>query len=203
MIGELEVENQINSMRNAMGGKDYNMAIRIGLLLYNKYNNKISNNNKLIISYNLALSYKKNNMPNEALSFLNIASKCVDENSQGYFQILWLMNNCEIELKIDEKKEILKRFNDCLIFYKFIKDRQMTAQILYSIAKYKNYRHSMFRCFKMVVKESDSIIPIFVDYDIRAEVRGVLDDFEKIDVNLYKLAKAYLKTKIVSIDSIR
>lgn len=192
----------INKVRVLMGSKKYIEAIRWGLFLYNRNFKEIDRYSKYIISFNLALCYKKNDMLEESLSFLEVSIKYRNEEEQGYYQILWLMNNCEIELGIDKKKQIIHRFNLCLKYYKLIKDRQMIANMLYNISKYKNRLNSMFRGFKSIIKEDDLVIEVFVSYNKREEVISILNDFKNMDVEFYKKANNYLEIQMETINSI-
>ena len=199
---EVEVEKKINKIRVLMGEKQYSKAIRNGLILYNDSTwSLISIKNKDIIAYNLALSYKKINSIKEAIFFLNISLNLTDQEESGYYQILWLINNCEIELGVDEKENILNRFNLCLNYYKMLKDREMIAHILYNISKYKQMKQSMYRAFKLIVLEKDSILTKFISYDKRSEILSILEDFEELDINLYKRANNYLDMRLLTIDS--
>lgn len=198
---EVKVEETVNRIRGLMRKKDFYLAIRLGLTLYNNFFSIMNDYYKYVVTFNLALCYKKIEMYQEGLNFLEIALKYANIKEQGYYSIIWLINNCEIELKIDKKQNIINRFKLCLEYYKDIKDRQMTAHILYNMAKYKKNLSSMFRAFTLVIKEKDSIIPIFISYDKRAEVISILEDFKEIDMNLYERANNYLGLGIKTIDS--
>lgn len=199
---EVEVEKKINKIRVLMGEKQYNKAIRWGLYLYNGNSfDKLKNTTKDIITYNLSLCYRKIGCDEESLKFLKISVQFIDKDCGGYYQNLWLINNCEIELGIDNKIEVLKRFQLCLNYYKMIKDKEITAQILYSICKYKNKKQSMYRAFKLIVLEKDSILTRFISYDRRSEILSVLEDFQKLDKDLYERANNYLNMRLLTINS--
>ena len=195
---EEKIKLLTNKIRVDMNKSNYSEAIKSGLRIYNNKNfNELSNYYKYVTLYNLALCYKKNNMYNEAMEFVRICLPYSKNDEQFYHRLLWLMNECVIFLKIDTDKEIISRYLQCSKYYKKINSKLMRAYVLYNIAKYKKDSLKMFMVFKVIINETNAIIPTFVSYNKRADVLEMLNDIQKISENAYKNACNYLNIEVV------
>jgi tetratricopeptide (TPR) repeat protein len=100
-------------------GKYYD-AIKKGLLIYNNnyYYKKLADKEKVEMLYNVALSYKKINMFEQSLQFIDksIALSEKYEYEDLYIRNTWLKNESMKRLGIDDGK-IRDRYEECRAYY--------------------------------------------------------------------------------------
>jgi hypothetical protein len=69
--GITDVKKEVYNIRILVNEKKYNDIIKKGLLIYNNYFEMLSDMEKIQMTYNMALSYKKTNMFQQCLYFID------------------------------------------------------------------------------------------------------------------------------------
>lgn len=171
-------------------------AIYNGIKVVNSSDyNLIKTEDKGVLCFKIAYAYKKSNRCEEAILFLNDALKYSNKagDKDHYNRSLWLKNNCEIELGIDDRETIINNFVEIRDYYYGINKKITSSIIGFTMAYYDKSIVDMMMYFRKIVEVRKIDITVEPNYDISSTVIDMIKEMKEVDESICEEAETYLK----------